>query len=160
MNVSGVSDVAKNQAVGGKIGSQSTQGNNGNSSGWKYVTVKEGDITYTYIVIGKNMKVLIGTAKADEDQKDKDKDNKGAKAEKDQKVAAGNTEQVKALLQNAPPKKMPEQTDFIADFRMFGLTAFHQKKMRETIKKMEDNFVYGKIDQPSETTKNEDKSLA
>lgn len=156
MNVSRVSDVVKNQAVGGKTGSQSTQeDNNGNSSGWKYVTVKEGDMTYTYIVIGKNMKVLIGTSKADEDQKDKDNDNKGAKTEKGQQVATGNTEQVKKSLQNSPPKKTPEQTDFLADFRMIGLTAFHQKKIRETIKKMEDNFVYGKINSPGET-KSED----
>lgn len=157
MNVSRVSDVVKNQAVGGKTGSQSTQDNNDNSSGWKYVTVKEGDMTYTYIVIGKNMKVLIGTSKADEDQKDKDKDDKGAKAEKGQQVATGNTEQVKKSLQNSPQKKTPEQTDFLADFRMIGLTAFHQKKMRETIKKMEDNFVYGKINSHGQTTKSEDK---
>lgn len=147
MDLSGISFMTNNQSVGRKTESQPAQDNNGTSSGWKYVTVQEGDTVYTYIVIGKNMKVLIGESSIQED--------KNKKTESDKKDAAGNSEQANAAAQNASNKLPDEQINFLADRRMLGLMGDYQQKMREIMRNMEDHIVYDKVDQPHAAAKND-----
>lgn len=147
MNLSKVSLMTTNQSVGRQTESQSAQDNNSNSAGWKYVTVQEGDTVYTYIVIGKNMKVLIGESSIHED-----KDKKTASNKKD---AAGNSDQINATVQDTSNKMPNEQINFLADHRMLGLTGDYQKKMREMMKNMEDHIAYHKVDQTNAKAKDE-----
>lgn len=132
MNVPKVSYFTQNQASYLQSDSlASKQDENDNSAGFKYVTIREGNILYTYIVIGKNMKVLIGKAAVDEDTDGKAPgDKKGA-----DKLAQANEPNQAGLN-----KKALEAAGFLTDTRMLGLTAYYQKKMREMMRNMEDNL--------------------
>ncbi len=139
MILPGISSQITNQSVRGQTESNATQSENSNSSGWKYVTVTEGNITYTYIVIGKNMKVLIGTSTVQEEEKNK----KNADSNTD---ANGNSSKANAAPQNDNAKLAAEKVSFLSDYRMLGLTGYYQKKMRETMENMEDQLGCDKLD--------------
>lgn len=133
MILPGISSPTNNQSVRGQAESNATQSENSNSSGWKYITVTEGNVTYTYIVIGKNMKVLIGTSTV----KEEDKDKKNADSNTD---ANGNSSKTNAAPQNDSTKQAAEKISFLTDYRMLGLTGYYQKKIRETMENMEDQL--------------------
>lgn len=133
MNLSGVPSFKNNQTVLGRTETNSAQGGNSNSAGWKYVTITEGDTAYTYIVIGENMKVLIGKAAVD---KDEDKDKKTSADKMDKENLAG---------QNEGNLAKDEKVNFLIDPRMLGLTGFYQKKLREAMKSLEDQVGCDKI---------------
>ncbi|SMD16464.1 hypothetical protein [Sporomusa malonica] len=137
MNLSGLSSLSNNLTSCGRTESQLEQDSSGNSQGWKYVTVKVGDTVYTYIVIGKNMKVLIGSTSDDED-----KDKKSAGDKKD----ANHSDKLNEAKQSDDNKLGIEKNNFLMDHRMLGLTGFYQKKLREMMKNMEDQIAYNKID--------------
>ena len=148
MNLSGVSALASNQSVSGRPESQAAQDGNGSSEGWKYVTVQEGDIIYTYIVIGKNMKVLIGQTSVNKDKNKKTDDDKKDAAGGDTGTAGtGNSDKSTELVQNEARKIEAEKVNFLNDSRMLGLTGYYQKKLRETIRNLEDDIVYDKPDE-------------
>lgn len=126
MNLSNISDLSSTQTAAG-LQNSASQGNADSSGGWKYITVQEGDVVYTYIVIGKNMKILVG--KTDSDDKDGDKQKQAAK---DNKSTPGNTQS--PLAAAGTDMKKP---DFLNDLRMFALTGSYQKKCRETLQALE-----------------------
>ncbi len=136
MSISGIS--TNNQTLCGRNESPSSQNGNNNSTGWKYVTVTDGDTVYTYIVIGKNMKVLIGksTTKQDKD-KDKNDDKETASNKKD---TVSNSDKTRATEQNNNNKKAAEKNDFLIDERMLALTGYYQKKMRKLVDNLEDKI--------------------
>lgn len=146
MNLSGVSALASNQSVSGRPESQAAQDGNGSSEGWKYVTVQEGDIIYTYIVIGKNMKVLIGQTSVNKDKKTDD-DKKDAAGGDTGTAGTGNSDKSTELVQHEARKIEAEKVNFLNDYRMLGLTGYYQKKLRETIRNLEDDIVYDKSDE-------------
>ena len=154
MNVSGISAMSNNQTISSLTESQSAQDNN-SSSGWKYITVREDGIVYTYVVIGKNMKVLIGTSKDTDNTESKDKKN--AKTAASEKDSIDNTRQKKLQTQTAGAKITAGPKDFFADFRMFGLTGYYQEKMRETVKNMENHIVCDNINPAAKTLKIKDR---
>lgn len=136
MNVPKVSYFAQNQAFNLQNDSSlSEQDESSNSSGFKFQTIKEGNTIYTYIVIGKNMKILIGKAAVAEEKED-EKDGKTADKKNDtDKLAKENEEKQTALK-----KKSIEEAGFLTDSRMLGLTAYYQKKLREMMRNMETNI--------------------
>ncbi|MDT8904003.1 hypothetical protein [Anaeroselena agilis] len=145
--------MTKNQAAYGQSANQSSQDAGGNAGGWKFVTVQSGDIIYTYIVIGKNMKVLVGqtSAKKTDDNDPKTAADKNAVAgSQDKPAAAGDSAasvssaKPTAAKENGGNTKEPAGLDFLGDLRMFALTGYHQQKIRETIKNMEESVVTGK----------------
>jgi hypothetical protein len=148
MNLYGISAMTKTQVAAGKQGSQSSQSDD-SASGWKYLTVRQGGKIYTYIVIGKNMRILIGeTADKktdDKDQKTDDKDQKTADANSDATTgvekanrvsnnAASGMDALAASGQSGGKREGTANPDFLMDTSMFALTGYYQKKMRETIK--------------------------
>lgn len=138
MIVPGISSMATNSIVRGQTESNSSQAESNNSPGWKYVTVTEGDIIYTYIVIGKNMKVLIGKSSAKEN--DMDKKNVDDKPE-----ANGNSNKLNAKPQKDCSKQLEaEKVSFLSDYRMLGLTGYYQKKIQETMTNMENHIGFDK----------------
>jgi len=154
MDLSGVTALTKNQATKGQSANQSSQDTGGNTGGWKYVTVQSGDIIYTYIVIGKNMKVLVGQTSA------KKNDDNDPKTAADKNTAAGSQDKPAAAVDSAAAANSAKPTaakerggntketagpDFFSDLRMFALTGYYQQKMRETIKNMKENIVTDKV---------------
>lgn len=142
--LSGISSLTASQAVRGQLESNSSQSDNSASAGWKYVTVTEGDTIYTYIVIGKNMKILIGKSSAKED--DTDKKGAGDKNEDSTTSAKPNA----GLQTAAATKQTAEKANFLNDCRMLGLTGYYQKKMRETMEIMENQLGCDKADLTSD----------
>jgi len=136
MDISGFSLLAKEQIACGRSESGSMSKDNSSSGGWKYITVVEGDIEYTYIVIGKDMKILVGTTSVHEDKnKDKDKDtNKDKKATGVKENSADKSDELNEIGKN---KMEANKVDFLTDLRMIGMTAFYQKKIQQTIENME-----------------------
>lgn len=130
MDISSSSLLTKNQIVCGRSERGSMSEDNSSSGGWKYITVVEGDIQYTYIVIGKDMKVLVGTTSVHED-KNKDKDKK---ATGDKENSADKSDQLNETGKN---QIEANKVDFLTDPRMLGLTAFYQKKIQQTMQNME-----------------------
>jgi len=128
MDISGSSLLTKNQIVYGRSESGSMSEDNSSSGGWKYITVVEGDIEYTYIVIGKDMKVLVGTTSVHEDK------NKDKKATGDKENSADKSDQLNETGKN---QMEANKVDFLTDLRMLGLTAFYQKKIQQTMNNME-----------------------
>jgi hypothetical protein len=150
MDLHGISSIMKNQAAYTKSDSQSSQDTDGNDGGWKYLTVRANGKLYTYIVIGKNMRVLIGET-TDKEAEDKDKktastQNSGGPDQTngtDKTAASGSSSSDKLAAdgQNGDGKK--EETvkaDFLTDTSMLGLTSYYQKKTREMLKTMEENI--------------------
>lgn len=136
MNVPKVSYFAQNQASNLQTDSSlSKQDDSSDSAGFKYVSIREGNIVCTYIVIGKNMKVLIGKSAVDEDKEDK-KDGKAT----DDKNGADKSTKTTEDKQAALNKKKLEEASFLTDSRMLGLTAYYQKKLREMMRNMESNI--------------------
>ncbi|WP_371362568.1 hypothetical protein SRRS_37000 [Sporomusa rhizae] len=136
MNVPKVSYFAQNQASNLQTDSSlSKQDDSSDSAGFKYVSIREGNIVCTYIVIGKNMKVLIGKSAVDEDKEDK-KDGKTT----DDKNGADKSTKTTEDKQAALNKKKLEEASFLTDSRMLGLTAYYQKKLREMMRNMESNI--------------------
>jgi hypothetical protein len=133
MSMSGISSLT-NQTMCGRTESHSNKDGHSNSAGWKYVTITEGDTVYTYIVIGENMKILIGKAPAAND-KDEDKDKTTA------------DDKTNALGQNASNKMNADQATFLTDTRMLALTGNYQKKLREIMKNLEDHIGCAKVDE-------------
>lgn len=139
MNVPKVSYFAQNQASNLQTdNSLSKQDDSSDSAGFKYVSIREGNIVCTYIVIGKNMKVLIGKSAVAEDKEDK----KDGKATDDKNGADKSTKSTKTTedKQAALNKKKLEEASFLTDSRMLGLTAYYQKKLREMMRNMESNI--------------------
>lgn len=136
MDVSGVSSLLRNQTALGRSEDKTAQDGNDSSGGWKYITVQEGDTVYTYIVIGKNMKVLVGKTAAHK-EKDDDKKTAGDKNNSAEQSA------VTAQPEKNATEVATNKVDFLTDTRMFALTAIYQKKMRETMKNMEDQIGTG-----------------
>lgn len=128
--LSAISSLTASQAVRGKTENSSNQENSSTSAGWKYVTVTEGDIIYTYIVIGKNMKILIGKSAT----KEKDTDKKSGD---DKNEATATSAKPTTDPQAAATRQAAEKVNFLNDYRMLGLTGYYQKKMRETLEIME-----------------------
>ncbi|WP_156478612.1 hypothetical protein [Anaerosporomusa subterranea] len=137
--------MTKTQVAARRQGSQSSQDTGDSASGWKYLTVRQGGKVYTYIVIGKNMRILIGETS---DKKTEDKDKKTADGNND---AAGEVENTNGASNNAVSDSMNglavngqnggrkeeiAKPDFLMDTRMLALTGYYQKKMRETIKNL------------------------
>jgi hypothetical protein len=154
MDVSGVAALTKNQATYGQSANQSSQDTGGDAGGWKFVTVQSGDIIYTYIVIGKNMRVLVGqtSAKKNDDNDSKAAADKNAVAgSQDNSAAAGDSATSASAAKPAAAQESGGNTketagpDFLNDLRMFALTGYYQKKMRETIKNMEESVVTDKV---------------
>lgn len=139
--LSGISSLTASQAVRGQMESSSSQADNSTSAGWKYVTVTEGDTVYTYIVIGKNMKILIGKSAVKED----DKDEKSADGKNKNEATATSTKP-NADPQATANKQAAEKMNFLNDYRMLGLTGYYQKKMRETMENMENQLGSNKVD--------------
>jgi hypothetical protein len=133
MDVSGVSLLQQNKTVCGRGDNVPAQDGTSDSGGWKFVTVQEGDVEYTYIVIGKNMRVLIGETSV----KDKDEDKKSAS---DKENSASKAEKTLHAEKNDSNKVVANKVDFLTDYRMFALTASYQKKIRETMKNMENHI--------------------
>lgn len=136
MDVAGVSMTAKTQtAFAPSAGAADQNGNGGSSGGWKFITVQEGDTVYTYVVIGKNMRVLVGKTTVHDDQDaDKDKKSENSKKASSSQAADQNTTE-----KNTDGQTKENKVDFLTDSRMFALTAVYQKKMRETMKNMVDH---------------------
>lgn len=139
MTTPAISPLTTNLSISSKSETHSSQDSENNSTGWKYVTIKEGNIIYTYIVIGKNMKVLIGQSNAPEG--DKDKNNTGNKKDGD---TGDNADKVNASQQTSS-KLANEKASLLTDCRMLGLTGYYQKKLRESMENME-NRVLGDND--------------
>ncbi|MDF2500098.1 MAG: hypothetical protein K0Q77_812 [Anaerosporomusa subterranea] len=144
-----VSAMTKNQATFGKQGSQSSQDTGDSAGGWKYLTVRQGGKVYTYIVIGKNMRILIGeTADKKTDDKDKktaDGNNEAAAGAENtngagNNAAAGSMDRLAVNGQNGGKKEETAKPDFLMDTSMLTLTGYYQKKMRETIKNLGDTI--------------------
>lgn len=133
-----VNGITLNQPSLGRTDNNSTKNGDSSNQGWKYLSVQVGDTIYTYIVIGKDMRILIGKTTTEDENKQNDKKSNG-----DNKPAENN---------NNSPVNTAGQTDniqiedktvsFLSDWRMLGLTAFHQQKLRQMIKNMEDRIVY------------------
>ena len=140
MNPVNISGLKATQTTAG-LQNSASQNETNSSGGWKYITVQEGDVVYTYIVIGKNMKILIGKT----DSKDNDGD-KQKQAAKDDKSTAGNTQN--PLAAAGTDMKKP---DFLNDLRMFALTGFYQKKCRETLEALEQQIGNEKPASPQKT---------
>ncbi|SDE41954.1 hypothetical protein [Sporomusa acidovorans] len=142
MSLQGVSAIA-GQTAYGKQG-QSSEKTDDNASGWRYLTVREGGRVYTYVVIGKNMRILIGEAPDEgNDQKDKKSadGSKNTAAKPDSaNASSGNVVSVNTQLsvsgQNSRKEEKKVKRDFLTDTSMFALTGYYQKKMRETIDKL------------------------
>jgi hypothetical protein len=141
MAISGVS-LTLSKSMNEMNSNSSTQDTDNSSGGWKYLTVQEGGYTYTYIVIGKNMKVLISqVAQGDKDQlssTDKGKksdDNKTG----DNKVNAENnsTASNQAEQQNNNVQNVQEN-QISKKYGLLTLTAYHEKQMRGILKEMEE----------------------
>ncbi|MDF2570104.1 MAG: hypothetical protein K0R55_1708 [Sporomusa sp.] len=146
MNLPGVSSLPNNSASCGRTEPKSEQDSSDNSQGWKYATVKVGDTVYTYIVIGKNMKVLIG-ATTDDEEKGKDKKTVSGKND------ANTTDKLNETKYSDSNKIGTDKVDFLMDHRMLGLTGFYQKKLRDMVENMEDQIIYNKIDYIDTKTK-------
>lgn len=138
MELRGVSSLVKSQNAYGKQNSE--EPDNG-SGGWKYLTVREGGRIYTYLVIGKNMRILIGEKNAEEKSGDKDgnaaegsSDVGGGVAQASDRKAASVNADMSVSSQKGGKEEQEIRHDFLLDTSMLGLTAYHQKKMRETIK--------------------------
>jgi hypothetical protein len=142
MDFYGVSALTKTQVAVGKQSSQSSPETGDSAGGWKYLTVRQGGKIYTYIVIGKNMRILIGETS---DEKTDDKDQKTAdgnsdattgveKANRVSNNAASGMDALAASGQNGGKKEGTANPDFLMDTSMFALTGYYQKKMRATIK--------------------------
>lgn len=144
MEIQRISAMVKTQAAYGRH-DQSCEETDNHSGGWKYLTVHEGGRTYTYLVIGKNMKILIGET-AEKKTNDKDKKTAEAKGnvngEAKQENAAGANDvsgstDVPINGQGGREEKRELKNDFFTDTAMFAFTGYYQKKMRETVKKLE-----------------------
>lgn len=135
MKVTDVSAMAGSQAVKGAAEGRASQDDGGSANGWKFVTVQEGDVLCTYIVIGKNMRVLVGTAPVREQGKDKKTATGGG-----QEAADSQGQTAAGTGQSGDGRKPAEEAvSFLTDKRMLGLTGHHQKKMRETLRKLEEH---------------------
>lgn len=140
MDISGVSSMLS-QSMNGMNSNSSTQDTDNSSGGWKYLTVQEGGYTYTYIVIGKNMKVLISQVAA---QGDKDNSaDKGKKTEDNKtgnnKVNAENNSTASNQAEQQDNKVQNVQESQISKkYGMLTLTAYYEKQMREILKEMEE----------------------
>ena len=153
MDFSGVAALTKNQASYGQSANQSSQDTGGNAGGWKYVTVQSGDIIYTYILIGKNMRGLVGqtSAKKNDDNDPNTAADKNATAGSQDKPAAGDSAAAAssakptAAKESGSNKKETAGPAFLDDLRMFALTGYYQQKMRETIKIMEESVGTDKV---------------
>lgn len=144
MDFYGVSSLTKSQSTYGKQGSQSSQNSDDGAGGWRYLTVREGGKVYTYIVIGKNMRILIGETS---DKETTDKDKKTANSNSDatggvEKAGAGNNaasgsmDALPVSGQNGDKEEKIAKSDFLMDTSMLTLTGYYQNKMRETIKNL------------------------
>ncbi|CUH96677.1 hypothetical protein P22_2767 [Propionispora sp. 2/2-37] len=137
--------MVKNQTAYDGGQSQSSAETDSSSGGWKYMTVKEGGRVYTYLVIGKNMRVLIGESSEETDNKDKKsadgKDNAAGGAEQ-ANTSAGNdfSGSADSFAINGQKEKNGVKTDFLMDTSMFALTGYYQEKMRETIKQLSNSI--------------------
>jgi hypothetical protein len=143
MDLQGVSAMMPNQAANERQNQSSAETDN-SDGGWKYITVHEGDRVYTYLVIGKNMKVLIG------ETSEKKTDDKDKKAADGKNSADGGTDQANASTGNGVSgsadmlavngqyggKGKGIKSDFLMDTSMLALTGYYQEKMRETIRQL------------------------
>lgn len=143
MNVYGVSSLTKLQTDYGQSDSQSSQDAGDSNGGWKYLTVRANGKVYTYIVIGKNMRVLIGEAtekKTDEkDEKTGDgkKGNISNQTNGTENTSMEGSNKLDVDGQNSNGKKETIKADFLTDTSMLALTGCYQKKMREIIKDLQ-----------------------
>ena len=131
MELQGISAMAKTQTAYGKQSSEETDNSSG---GWKYLTVRQGGRVYTYLVIGKNMRVLIGeTAEKKTDGKDKESTDGKNNADGSAEQASGSAD-ISVNRQSGGKEEKGIRPDFLLDASMLALTGYYQKKMRETIK--------------------------
>ncbi|WP_378957195.1 hypothetical protein [Pelosinus sp. sgz500959] len=100
MKISGVALPLQSKSLNtGDRKDEKTQNTKSKSEGQRYVTVRDGDYLYTYIVIGDNFKVLIGRLAVD-----KDKDEKTDEVKKQD-----NDKQTKEALDKLKFQSMPNQ---------------------------------------------------
>jgi len=88
MNISSI-PLATQTTLSGEKNNESEAKKNTNSTPGKrqYITIRDGDYNYTYVVIGDNFRVLIGRVAVDKDEdKDKDKGNDKLKKEETDKI--------------------------------------------------------------------------
>lgn len=152
MHGNGVSAVPKNQSIYRQLDNQTAGDTGGSANGWKYLTVREGGKIYTYIVIGKNMRILIGEST---EKKTEAKDKKTADGQKaggpDQMEGNGNNGALASPAQPVAANDSDEstresvKTSFLTDTTMLALTGYYQKKMRETIKNLGENLGNAKV---------------
>lgn len=100
MKISGVALPLQSKSLNtGDRKDEETQNTKSKPGGQRYVTVRDGDYLYTYIVIGDNFKVLIGRLAVD-----KDKDEKTDEVKKQD-----NDKQTKEALDKLKFQSMPNQ---------------------------------------------------
>lgn len=139
MDIQGISALTQNQASYGNQ-SQSSATDSSSSGGWKYLTVKEGGRVYTYLVIGKNMKILIGESSEEKtDKKDKQAAD-GTKEANQETGQAGTTASDGSTggVGKATNGQKEKQVDFLMNTEMLALTGYYQEQMRRTIKQFAD----------------------
>lgn len=134
MDIQGISAITNNQTSYASQGQSASD--NSSSGGWKYLTVKEGGRVYTYLVIGKNMKILIGESADDSEDKDKQSadSNKKAGQATDPAGAAGSNAAENKTMAVGKPKE--QQTDFLRNTEMLALTGYYQAQMRRTMQQV------------------------
>ena len=140
MDIQGISALTQNQANYGNQ-SQSSATDSSSSGGWKYLTVKEGGRVYTYLVIGKNMKILIG--ESSEEKTDK-KDKQAADGTKESNQGTGQvgttaSDGSTGGVGKATNGQKEKQVDFLMNTEMLALTGYYQEQMRRTIKQFADS---------------------
>ncbi|MDU2063646.1 MAG: hypothetical protein E6713_02300 [Sporomusaceae bacterium] len=155
MDLSGISSLTGSQSLENQIQNNSSQDDSSNASGWRYVTIQEGNKICTYIMIGKNMKILVGETAA------KDKDDDPQKAAKDRQQTEKTADQSKSTEQatatnqaKSKTKKAEEVVPFLADTRMLGLTALHQQRMWEIMANLGNQTDTDKVAKTSESDTN------
>ncbi|MDU4961688.1 MAG: hypothetical protein E6X17_13630 [Sporomusaceae bacterium] len=130
-------------AVGSRQDRQDSGESGNGAGGWKYLTVRANGKVYTYIVIGKNMKILVGeaTEKKKEDPEETAADDHCDETEKTAATASGAAGPLALAAEDRKDKPLPNsRPDFFLDTRMFALTGYYQKKMRQTIKQLGDSL--------------------
>jgi len=120
MKISGVALPlqSKSLSTGDRKGEE-TQNTKGKSGGQRYVTVRDGDYLYTYIVIGDNFRVLIGRLAVD-----KDKDEKTDAVKKQD-----NDKQIKEALDKLKFQSMPNQA--LVEYQQLQMMALPKKDLQE-----------------------------
>lgn len=107
----GISQFAGLKTEMAKAAGKSQNQENNSATKSKYLTVKDGQYSYTYVVIGDNFKVLIGKVPLKEDEKEQDRDSKDGSNDPLQAEAAKQNAQDAYKMANSPYQN---SQDFLA----------------------------------------------